>query len=80
MKEHSEAMEQAGSTSETKQEKRQKRGETPQQQIRKAKKVTRRRFSAADKIGIIMEGCTGKSRCQCCVGGWGCRRRCIIGG
>lgn len=60
MKEQSEAIEQAGSGSEAQQEKRQKRGETPQQQIRKAKKVTRRRFSAEDKIGIIMEGMHGE--------------------
>jgi len=60
MKEQSEAIEQADSASETKQERRQKRGETAQQQIRKAKKVTRRRFSAEDKIGIIMEGMHGE--------------------
>ena len=60
MKEHSEAIEQAGSASAAKQERRQKRGETAQQQIRKAKKVTRRRFSAEDKIGIIMEGMQGE--------------------
>ena len=51
MKEQSENIEQAGSASEAKQEKRQKRGETPRQQIHKAKKVTPRRFSAEDKIG-----------------------------
>jgi transposase len=33
-----------------------RRGETPPQQIRKAKKSTRRRFSAEDKIRIVMEG------------------------
>lgn len=33
-----------------------KRGETPPQQIRKAKKATRRRFSAEEKIRIVMEG------------------------
>ena len=60
MKEQSEDIGQAGSASEAKQEKRQKRGETAQQQIRKAKKVTRRRFSAEDKIGIIMEGMHGE--------------------
>ena len=60
MKEQSEAIEQAGSASAAKQEKRQKRGETPQQHIRKAKKVTRQRFSAEDKIGIIMEGMHGE--------------------
>ncbi len=60
MKEQSEAIEQAGSASEAEQEKRQKRGETPQQPIRKAKKVTRRRFSTEDKIGIIMEGRHGE--------------------
>jgi len=60
MKEQSEAIEQAGSASEAKQEKRQKRGAPPQQQIRKAKEVTRRRFSAEDKIGIVMEGMRGE--------------------
>ncbi len=60
MKEQSGAIEQAGSASEAKQEKGEKRGETPQQQIRKAKKLTRRRFSAEDKIGIIMEGMHGE--------------------
>jgi transposase len=37
-----------------------KRGETPRQQIRKAKKATRRRFSAEDKIRIVMEGIRGE--------------------
>ena len=39
---------------------KQKRGERPRQQIRKAKKVTRRRFSAEDKIRIVMEGIRGE--------------------
>ena len=38
----------------------QRRGETPQQQIRKAKQVTRRQFSAEDKIRIVMEGIRGE--------------------
>ena len=33
-----------------------RRGETPPQQIRKAKKATRRRFSAEEKLRIVMEG------------------------
>jgi len=37
-----------------------KQGETPRQQIRRAKKVTRRRFSAEDKIRIVMEGVRGE--------------------
>jgi transposase len=37
-----------------------KRGETPRQQIRKAKKATRRRFSAEEKIRIVMEGIRGE--------------------
>ncbi len=80
MKEHGEEIEQARGASEAKEEKPNKRGETAQQQIRKAKKVTRRRFSAEDKVGMVMEECAGKSRCRCCAGGWACRRRCIIGG
>ena len=36
-----------------------KQGETPRQQIRRAKKLTRRRFSAEDKIRIVMEGIRG---------------------
>ena len=36
-----------------------KRGETPRQQIRKAKAVSRRQFSAEDKIRIVMEGIRG---------------------
>ncbi len=36
--------------------KKEKRGETPPQQIRKAKKATRRRFSAEQKIRVVMEG------------------------
>jgi len=38
----------------------QKRGERPRQQIRRAKKVTRRRFSVEDKIRIVMEGIRGE--------------------
>jgi hypothetical protein len=38
----------------------QKRGERPRQQIRKAKKATRRRFSAEEKIRIVMEGIRGE--------------------
>ncbi len=60
MKEHGEEIEQARGASEAKHEKPKKRGETAQQQIRKAKKVTRRRFSAEDKIGIVMEGMRGE--------------------
>ena len=37
-----------------------KRGETPRQQIRRAKVVTRRRFSAEDKIRVVMEGIRGE--------------------
>ena len=37
-----------------------KRGETPRQQIRRAKKVTRRRFGAEDKIRVVMEGIRGE--------------------
>jgi len=37
-----------------------RQGETPRQQIRRAKKVTRRRFSAEDKIRIVMEGVRGE--------------------
>lgn len=36
-----------------------KRGETPRQQIRKAKAAGRRRFSAEEKIRIVMEGIRG---------------------
>jgi transposase len=36
-----------------------KRGETPRQQIRRAKAVSRRRFSAEEKIRIVMEGIRG---------------------
>jgi len=60
MKEHSEEIEQAGSASEGKEQRAKQRGETPRQQIRKAKQVTRRRFSAEDKIGIVMEGMRGE--------------------
>jgi len=37
-----------------------KAGETPRQQIRKAKYITRRRFTAEDKIRIVMEGIRGE--------------------
>ena len=46
----------------------QKRGEQPRQQIRKAKKVTRRRFSVEEKIRIVMEGSGAKSPYRSCVG------------
>jgi len=36
-----------------------KRGETPRQQIRKAKVGSRRRFSAEEKIRVVMEGIRG---------------------
>jgi transposase len=36
-----------------------KRGETPRQQIRKAKANSRRQFSAEEKIRIVMEGIRG---------------------
>jgi transposase len=36
-----------------------KRGETPRQQIRKAKVVSRRQFSAEEKIRIVLEGIRG---------------------
>lgn len=39
---------------------KQKRGERPRQQIRRAKQVTRRRFSAEEKIRIVMEGIRGE--------------------
>jgi transposase len=35
-------------------------GETPKQQIRKAKRTGRRTFSAEDKIRIVMEGIRGE--------------------
>jgi len=35
-------------------------GETPRQQIRKAKATTRRQFSAEEKIRIVMEGMRGE--------------------
>jgi hypothetical protein len=38
-----------------------KQGETPRQQIRKAKAVSRRQFSAEEKIRIVMEGIRGCS-------------------
>ena len=37
-----------------------KQGETPRQQIRRAKKLTRRRFSAEDEIRVVMEGIGGE--------------------
>jgi transposase len=37
-----------------------RQGETPRQQMRKAKTVTRRRFSAEEKIRIVMEGIRGE--------------------
>jgi len=37
-----------------------KRGETPRQQIRKAKHITRRALTAEDKIRIVMEGIRGE--------------------
>jgi transposase len=37
-----------------------KPGETPRQQIRKAKHITRRSFTAEDKIRIVMEGIRGE--------------------
>jgi len=36
-----------------------KRGETPRQQIHEAKAVSRRQFSAEEKIRIVMEGIRG---------------------
>lgn len=36
------------------------RGETPRQQMRKAKQTTRRRFSAEEKIRVVMEGMRGE--------------------
>ena len=36
-----------------------KRGERPRQQIRRAKAVSRRKFSAEEKIRIVMEGIRG---------------------
>ena len=37
-----------------------RRGETPRQQIRKAKQASRRRFSAEEKVRIVMEGIRGE--------------------
>lgn len=37
-----------------------RQGETPKQQIRKAKHITRRTFTAEDKIRIVMEGIRGE--------------------
>ncbi len=39
---------------------KQKRGERPRQQVRRAKQVTRRRFSAEEKVRIVMEGIRGE--------------------
>ena len=39
---------------------KQKRGDTPRQQMRKAKATGRRQFSAEDKIRIVMEGIRGE--------------------
>jgi transposase len=38
-----------------------KGGDTPSRQIRRAKQVARRQFSAEDKIRIVMEGIRGES-------------------
>jgi len=53
------ASEQQEATAEAAEPVREKRGETPRQQIRKAKATKRRRFSAEDKIRIVMEGIRG---------------------
>jgi transposase len=37
-----------------------RQGETPKQQIRKANHITRRTFTAEDKIRIVMEGIRGE--------------------
>ena len=37
-----------------------RQGETPKQQIRKAKHITRRTFTAEDKIRIVMDGIRGE--------------------
>jgi len=37
-----------------------RQGETPKQQIRKAKHITRRSFTAEDKIRVVMEGIRGE--------------------
>jgi transposase len=37
-----------------------KAGDTPKQQIRRAKHITRRHFTAEDKIRIVMEGIRGE--------------------
>lgn len=37
-----------------------RQGETPRQQIRKAKVAARRQFSAEEKIRIVMEGIRGE--------------------
>jgi len=37
-----------------------RQGESPRQQIRKAKAVTRRKFSAEEKIRMVMEGIRGE--------------------
>jgi transposase len=43
-----------------KRERRVRAGDTPRQQIRKAKATTRRQFSAEEKIRIVMEGIRGE--------------------
>ena len=43
-----------------KRERRPRAGETPRQQIRRAKAVTRRHFSAEEKIRIVLEGMRGE--------------------
>jgi len=37
-----------------------RQGETPKQQIRKVKHITRRHFTAEDKIRVVMEGIRGE--------------------
>jgi len=54
-----EEQEQAGAVV-GKRERRPRGGETPRQQIRKAKAATRRQFSAEEKIRIVMEGIRGE--------------------
>jgi transposase len=53
------ASEQQRATTEASEPAGEKRGETPRQQIRKAKATTRRRFGAEDKVRIVMEGIRG---------------------
>jgi len=43
-----------------KRERRPRAGERPRQQVRKAKAATRRRFSAEEKIRIVMEEMRGE--------------------